>query len=87
MIIILEDLEGNQIFNFELDSNPFKIGEEFSLNIKNNNPKCWDVEEVNKKFKIEKIEHKFEKTYPKILSHSINSNFIITIKVIEIEKK
>lgn len=49
--------EGNLITSFELESNPFKVGEFYYLTIHNHDPSFWDKAELNKKYKILNIEH------------------------------
>lgn len=58
MKIEVVDKEGALITNFELEANPFKVGETIHVNVSNHNKRFWTkVEEIKKSFIIDKIEH------------------------------
>jgi len=63
---------------YELDSNPFKVGEIINLNIYNHERVIWSsVEEVHKSYKIENIEHYLTADYTK----EIKRNIIHTVAI------
>lgn len=61
MIIEIVDTEENLITDFDLESNPFKVGEKLSISITNMDKSYYDVEDMDADFKITKIEHFFRK--------------------------
>lgn len=77
MRIEIIDKDGNEIQNLNLESNPFNIGQIIHLSVNNRNKEYWQVEEIQKSFKVDKIEHyvrvdySLNKTVSEIVSVSI----------------
>jgi len=80
MNIEIINKDGDLITNFELESNPFKLGEIITISVSNHNKSFWDVEEITASvFKIKKIEHLFRKTYT--LNKKCRSEFTVSVEV------
>lgn len=80
--IIDNTKESNLITSFELDGNPFKIGEFYYLTIHNNDPSFWDKAETNKKYKIINIEHFSRQMY--LPNHTYHFTFTVSVTVEEV---
>ena len=79
MKIEVVDKEGALITDFELEANPFKVGETIHVNVSNHNKRFWTkVEEIKKSFIIDKIEHFLRMDYTK--SHVLTF-FTISVEV------
>jgi len=77
MKIEIVNKEGKLITDYELESNPFKVGETIHIAIANHNKTTWNVEDLNASFKIDKIEHYYRQLY----STSNNKFFVFTVVV------
>ena len=76
--------EGNEVTSFELESNPFKVGENLYINVSNNDFMFWNKEEINKKLEIIKIEHFSRQMYlPNQKYHFI---FTVSVTVEEVNE-
>ena len=82
MRIEIVNKEGDLITNFELESNPFKVGETISISVSNGDKSFWTVEEVKGDFIIEKIEHFLRKDYK--FNEKYYTNFTVSIEVSKI---
>lgn len=69
----------NSITYYELNSNPFKVGEIISINIYNHEKQIWNIEEVHKSYKIEKIEHYLTIEYTKEIEKNLIHNVIVEL--------
>ena len=49
--------DGGLITDFELEANPFKVGETLNVKVSNYNKEFWTASEVNSDYVIDKIEH------------------------------
>jgi len=83
MKIEIVDKNGSEITSFDLDSNPFKIGEVINIDIKNHDNSFWDKKELYKEYRIEKINHFLRQIYGK--GRNYNSVFVVSVRVSEIE--
>lgn len=83
MKIEIINKEGNELTSFELESNPFKVGEILHINIVNRDPNFWNREEQIKKLKILKIEHFSRQVYS--TSKKYYSYFAVSINVEELD--
>ncbi len=63
MKIEIVNKSGNLITDFELESNPFTVGETIIISVSNHDKKFWNVEEARGEYKINKIEHFLRKDY------------------------
>lgn len=63
MKIEIVDNEGTLIADFDLEANPFKIGETININVNNYNKEFWNVDEVRGDYRIDKIEHFLRKDH------------------------
>ena len=79
MKIEIIDKEGNLITDFELEANPFKIGETINIVVNNYDKDFWIAEEVNGDYKIDKIEHFLRKDYQ--LNKKVYNNFCVSVEV------
>jgi hypothetical protein len=69
------------IADFELESNPFKVGETINIHVTNYNKEIWDVTEVYGEYRIDKIEHFLNKRY----ANNVNTTFAISVEVTKID--
>jgi hypothetical protein len=83
MRIEIVDKEGNEITSFNLESNPFKIGETINISVSNFDKEFWTVKEINGEFKVDKIEHFIRQTYGR--NHRDGTAFTVSVEVSEIE--
>ncbi len=76
--------EGELITSFELESNPFKVGESIYIDISNNDEIYWgNINEINsKQFKIDEIEHISRQIYSPKQKYAFM--FTVSVKVTEI---
>jgi hypothetical protein len=79
MRIEIINREGGFITDFELESNPFKVGETLSVNVSNNDKSFWRVEEIRDDFIIEKIEHFYRKVYSR--NKKVSTVFVLSVQV------
>jgi len=71
--------EGELITNFELESNPFKVGETININVSNYNKLHWNVEEVKGDYFIVKIEHFLRKEC--LMNNKVSTSFTVSVEV------
>jgi len=73
------DKEGNLITDFDLEANPFKVGERITVRVDNYDKEFWTAEEVRGDYKIDKIEHYFSRDYT--ANKKANSRFCVSVEV------
>lgn len=83
MRIEIIDQNADEITFFELESNPFIVGQTINIQIMNYDKTNWNTEEINQSFNITHIEHYFRKEYLK----SRNTSEVFTINVTVIPKE
>lgn len=83
MQIELIDIEGNFICDFDLPSNPFKLGERINLDIKNLNKKLWKIDDINGTYIIKGIEHFVRKHFCINGTVSFHSTISILVQIKE----
>jgi len=71
--------EGELVTDFELESNPFKVGETINVQVSNYDKSFWTAEEVRGDFMINKIEHFLRKDYTR--SQKVSTVFTVSIEV------
>lgn len=85
MTIEIVNKDGDLLTDFELESNPFKVGEIIDIRVWNYDKMFWNVKEINAKFIIEKIEHFLRQDYtaPKSSTtfHTTETVFTTSIQV------
>jgi hypothetical protein len=74
------DKEGTLITDFDLEANPFKVGERISVRVNNYDKEFWTVEDVQGEYMIDKIEHYFSRDYYTANKKS-NSRFCVSVEV------
>ena len=79
MIIEIVNKEGLLITNFDLQSNPFKVGEKINIKIRNYDKSFWTAEDFKGDFVIEEIQHFFKKSYT--WSQKQHEDFIVSVQV------
>jgi len=67
------------IAHYELDSNPFIIGENINIHVYNHDKQLWNIEEVHGRFKIKKIEHFLTVDYTKELERYLSHTVVIEV--------
>ena len=78
-VIDENDDSSNGITSFELDSNPFKVGEEINLELKNRSKDIYSAEEFDGDYIITKIQHYNIQSYtPK--GHKVIHTVGLTVK-------
>ena len=75
----------DQIAEFNMSSFPFKKGDVVNIAVKNSEPGFWDVDEVDKSYRIESIEFDICKTYGR--ENRVNQSLNICIHVTEINNE
>ena len=55
--------KGYLITEFELESNPFKVGEVISLSVSNYDKEFWNKKELKSDYRITRIEHFIKEEY------------------------
>lgn len=73
------DKEGTLIADFDLEANPFKVGERITVRVNNYDKEFWTAEEVRGDYRIDKIEHYFSRDYT--ASKKAHSRFIVSVEV------
>ena len=81
MRIEIIDKEGNEIQNLSLESNPFNIGQIIHLSVNNRNKDYWAVEEIQKSFIVNKIEHYVRVDYS--FNKTVSENVSVSVEVSE----
>lgn len=81
MRIEIIDKEGNEIQNLNLESNPFNIGQIIHLSVNNNKKDYWTVQEIQKSFIVDKIEHYVRVDYT--FAKTVSENVSVSIEVSE----
>ena len=81
MRIEIIDKEGNEIQNLTLESNPFNIGQVIHLSVNNRDKNYWAVEEIQKSFIVDKIEHYVRVDYS--ATKTVSENVSVSIEVSE----
>lgn len=56
-IEVISEESGNVITTFDLECNPFKVGEIINIDINNNDKSFWDKQELHCRYSIKSIEH------------------------------
>lgn len=79
MKIEIINKEGTLITTFELETNPFKVGETISINISNYDKEFWNIEEVRGDYMIDKIEHFLRKIYQR--NQKCYTSFSVSVEV------
>ena len=80
MRIEIVNKEGELITDFELEANPFKVGETINVRVLNHDKSFWTAEEeVIGDFVIEKIEHFVRKDYLDL--QKISTIFTVSVQV------
>lgn len=78
----VDNATGSGITSFELDSNPFKVGEEIYLELKNRSKESYNAKEFDGDYIITKIQHYNTQTYSPSgyrVSHTVG----LTVKKVE----
>lgn len=78
MRIEIVNKKGGLITDFELESNPFEIGQTINVNVSNYDKSFWKAEEVNGAFVINNIEHFLRKDY---ITQKISTLFTVSVEV------
>ena len=81
MRIEIIDKEGNEIQNLTSESNPFNIGQVIHLSVNNRDKNYWAVEEIQKSFIVDKIEHYVRVDYS--ATKTVSENISVSIEVSE----
>lgn len=79
MTIEILNKKGDLITSFELEANPFKVGETLNINVSNYNKEFWAVSEVNGYYVIDKIEHFLRKDYTH--NGNVSTVYIVLVEV------
>ena len=79
MRIEIINKENELITDFELESNPFKVGERINVQVSNYDKEFWTAEEVRGDYIIDEIEHFFCKTYTR--TQKVSTVFSVSVKV------
>ena len=73
------DKEGTLITDFDLEANPFKVGERITVRVDNYDKEFWTAEEVRGDYMIDKIEHYFSRNYT--AKQKIYNRFCVSVEV------
>ena len=79
MRIEIINKENKLITDFELEANPFKVGEKINVQVSNYDKEFWTTEEVRGDFIIDEIEHFLRKTYSR--TQKVSTVFSVSVKV------
>lgn len=82
MRIEIVDSNGDEINHFELECNPFKVGENIHISVSNKDKSFWMVDEVDENYTITKIHHSLRKDYTN--SGKLYTYFTVTVEVSKI---
>ena len=83
MRIEVVDSAGESIVNFDLESNPFKVGETLFVRVSNYDKEYWNKEEVRGDYLINKIEHYLRQDYT--ANKKCHTSFIVSVEVSKIK--
>ena len=73
------DKEGTLITDFDLEANPFKVGERITVRVDNYDKEFWTAEKVRGDYRIDKIEHYFSRDYT--ANKKVHSRFSVSVEV------
>ena len=79
MRIEIVNKDGELVTDFELETNPFKVGETINVQVSNYDKSFWTTEEVRGDFVVEKIEHFLRKDYTR--SQKVSTVFTTSVQV------
>jgi len=79
MRIEIVNKKGELITDFELESNPFKVGQTINVQVSNYDKTFWTVEEVGGDFIINKITHFLRTDYTK--AQKVSTVFTVSVEV------
>ena len=71
--------ENELITDFEIESNPFKVGERINVQVSNYDKEFWTTEEVRGDYIVDEIEHFLRKTYTR--TQKVSTVFSVSVKV------
>lgn len=71
--------ENKLITDFEIESNPFKVGERINVQVSNYDNEFWTTEEVRGDYIVDEIEHFLRKTYTR--TQKVSTVFSVSVKV------
>lgn len=79
MKIEIVNKEGELVTDFELETNPFKVGETISVSVSNYDKEFWNTKEVKGDYVIDKIEHFLRKDYQR--NQKYYTSFCVSVEV------
>lgn len=85
MKIEIVNKKGTLIVGFDLESNPFKVGETINIKVENYKKDFWTVKEIYKEYRIDKLEHYMRKSYQ--FNETVSVSFVVSVEVTEIKNK
>lgn len=85
MRIEIIDKEGNFITDFELESNPFKVGETIDVNVSNHDKSFWTTGDLKGDYIISRIDHFLRKDF--FSNRLSNTVFTVSVEVFPISLK
>ena len=83
MKIEIVDAEGDLVTDFNLECNPFKVGEKININITNSDPELWTVKELSGVYEVESIGHFIAQRYRR--HPTVSESFAVSVQVKKIE--
>ena len=79
MKIEIVNKEGDLVTDFELETNPFKVGEAISVSVSNYDKEFWNTKEVKGDYVIDKIEYFLRKDYQR--NQKCYTSFCVSVEV------
>jgi hypothetical protein len=79
MRIEIVNKERKLVTDFELESNPFKVGEIINVKVSNHDKSFWTSEDFNEDFVIDKIEHFLRKDYTR--AQKVSTVLTVSVEV------
>ncbi len=83
MTITIIDQFENEIASYDLETNPFTVGEIIEISISNNNKDIWNVDELDKQFQIDTISHYLRINYSNSLKRHVYHYVIVKVSPID----
>ena len=83
MTIEIVNKEGDLITSYDMESNPFKVGETVHISISNNDKEFWSIKESKGSYVVNKIEHYIRKEFD--LNRKRTEHFAVSVEVTKIK--
>ena len=83
MTIEIINKEGDSIETYELECNPFEVGQVIHIDVRNHDKEFWGIEELRQSFEVVEIEHYLRSAYLRTKKHLLNFTVSVEVKPVD----